>query len=114
MISDSGSVQLQLNGENAEEQVEESSPITLNKTEEVVQDTIRIRVLETSINARVVDMLATENDKQSENLFRLKIVKMLSAEQVCCRMNNLSDNELKYVIAVNWFIVKLEKAEKDL
>ena len=86
----------------------------MDKTEKIVQDTIRIRVPETPINARVVDMLVIENSEQSGNLFRLKMMKILSVEQIYSRMNNLSDNELKYVMAANWFIVKLEKAEKDL
>lgn len=93
--------------------MEESSLVILNETKEVVQDAIRIRVLETLINVRVVDVLVTENGEQSENLFKLKIMKILLAEQVCCRINNLLDNKLKYAIAVNWFIVKLEKAEED-
>ena len=103
-----------MNRENAEKQAEESSSVILDETEKIVQDTTRIRVSETSINVRVVDMLAIENSKQSENLFRLKMMKMLLVEQIYSRINNLSDNKLKYVIAVNWFTVKLEKAEKDL
>ena len=114
MVSDSESVQLQLNRENSEKQAEENSLVTLDETEKIVQDTTRIGVPETPINARMVDVLAMENSEQSGNLFRLKMMKMLSVEQIYSRMNNLSDNESKYVMTVNWFTVKLEKAEKDL
>ena len=38
---------------------------------------------------------------QSGNLFRLKIIKALSAEQVCNKMSELLDSKLKYVIAIN-------------
>ena len=113
VVSDSGSVQLQSNGENTKEQAEESGLVTLDKTEEVVQDAMRIRVLETPINTRVVDVLAMENGEQSGNLFGPKMMKALSAEQVCSRMNDLLDNKSKYAMAANWFTVKLEEAEED-
>ena len=75
---------------------------------------MRIGVPETPINARVVDVLAMENGEQSGNLFGLKMVKVLLVEQVCCRMNDLLNNESKYVMAVNWFTVKLEEVKEDL
>ena len=50
---------------------------------------------------------------QLENLFRLKIIKALSAEQMCNKISELLDSELKYVMAINWFTVKLEKTEED-
>ena len=41
-------------------QVGPGREMVVDDTEEIVQDTIRIRVLETSINTRATDMLATE------------------------------------------------------
>lgn len=51
---------------------------------------------------------------QLGNLFRLKIVKALLAEQIYNKMSELSDSELKYVMAMNQFTVKLEETEEDL
>ena len=83
-------------------------------TEEIVQDITRIRVLETPINTRAIDVLVMKISIQSGNLFRLKIIKALSAEQVCNKMSKLLDSKLKYVIATNWFTIKLEETEEDL
>ena len=41
-------------------QVGPGREMVVDDTEEIVQDTIRIRVLETPINTRATDMLATE------------------------------------------------------
>ena len=94
-------------------QVGPGREMVVDDTEEIVQDTIRIRVLETSINTRATDMLATETSMQLSNLFRLKIIKALSAEQVCNKMSELLDSELKYMMAINQFTVKLEETEED-
>ena len=94
-------------------QVEPGREVVVDDTEEIVQDTIRIRVLETPINTRATDMLATETSMQLSNLFRLKIIKALSAEQVCNKMSELLDSELKYMMAINQFTVKLEETEED-
>ena len=85
----------------------------MDDTEEIVQDTTRIGVLETLIDTRATDVLVMESSVQLGNLFRLKVVKTLSAEQVCNKMSELSDSELKYVIAMSWFTVKLEETEED-
>ena len=85
----------------------------MDDTEEIVQDTTRIGVLETLIDTRATDVLVMESSVQLGNLFRLKVVKTLSAEQVCNKMSKLSDSELKYVIAMSWFTVKLEETEED-
>ena len=94
-------------------QVGPGREMVVDDTEEIVQDTIRIRVLETPINTRATDMLATETSMQLSNLFRLKIIKALSAEQVCNKMSELLNSELKYVMAMNQFTVKLEEIEED-
>ena len=94
-------------------QVGPGREVVVDDTEEIVQDTIRIRVLETPINTRATDMLATETSMQLSNLFRLKIIKALSAEQVCNKMSELLNSELKYVMAMNQFTVKLEEIEED-
>ena len=94
-------------------QVGPGREMVVDDTEEIVQDTIRIRVLETPINTRATDMLATETSMQLSNLFRLKIIKALSAEQVCNKMSELLDSELKYMMAINQFTVKLEETEED-
>ena len=94
-------------------QVGPGREMVVDDTEEIVQDTIRIRVLETPINTRATDMLATETSMQLSNLFRLKIIKALSAEQVCNKMSELLDSELKYMMAMNQFTVKLEETEED-
>ena len=73
----------------------------MDNTEEIVQDITRIRVLETPINTRAIDVLVMKISIQSGNLFRLKIIKALSAEQVCNKMSELLDSKLKYVIAIN-------------
>ena len=75
--------------------------MVVDNTEEIVWDIIRIGVLKTSINIKVIDILAIETSVQSGNLFRLKIIKALSAEQVCNKMSELLDSKLKYVIAIN-------------
>lgn len=82
-------------------QVEPGREVVVDDTEEIVWDAIRIRVLETSINARVINMLVMETSVQSGNLFRLKIIKALLAEQVCNKMSELLNSELKYVMAMN-------------
>ena len=46
-------------------------------------------------------MLVMETSVQSGNLFRLKIIKALLAEQVCNKMSELLDSELKYMMAIN-------------
>ena len=61
-------------------QVGPGREMVVDDTEEIVQDTIRIRVLETPINTRATDMLATETSMQLDNLFRLKIIKTLLVE----------------------------------
>ena len=94
-------------------QVGPGREMVVDDTEEIVQDTIRIRVLETPINTRATDMLATETSMQLSSLFRLKIIKALSAEQVCNKMSELLDSELKYMMAINQFTVKLEETEED-
>ena len=32
---------------------------------------------------------------------------------MCNKISELLDSELKYVMAINWFTVKLEKTEED-
>ena len=82
-------------------QVGPGREVVVDNTEEIVQDITRIRVLETPINTRAIDVLVMKISIQSGNLFRLKIIKALSAEQVCNKMSELLDSKLKYVIAIN-------------
>ena len=113
VVSEMGSIRQQSDGEGSDGQVGPGREVVVDDTEEIVWDAIRIRVLETSINARVINMLVMETSVQSGNLFRLKIIKALLAEQVCNKMSELLNSELKYVMAINWFTVKLEKTEED-
>ena len=109
-----GSIRQQSDREDVAKQVEPGREVVVDNTEEIVWDIIRIGVLKTSINIKVIDILAIETSVQSGNLFRLKIIKALSAEQVCNKMSKLLDSKLKYVIATNWFTIKLEETEEDL
>ena len=94
-------------------QVGPGREVVVDDTEKIIWDIMRIRVLETPINARAIDVLVMESSIQLGNLFRLKIVKTLSAEQVCNKMSELSDSKLKYVMAISWFTVKLKETEED-
>ena len=109
-----GSIRQQSDRENTARQVGPGREMVVDDTEEIVQDTTRIGVLETPIDARATDVLVMETSVQLSNLFRLKILKALSAEQMCNKMSELLDSKLKYVIAINWFTVKLEETEEDL
>ena len=62
---------------------------------------MRIGVLETLINTRTMNMLVIETSIQLGNLFRLKVIKVLLAEQVCNKMSELLDNKLKYMMIIN-------------
>ena len=108
-----GSIRQQSDGEGSDGQVGPGREVVVDDTEEIVQDAMRIGVLETPIDARVTDVLVMETNVQSGNLFGPRVVKALLAKQVCDKMSELLDSELKYVMAMNWFTVKLVEAEED-
>ena len=101
VVSETGSIRQQSDREDTAGQVGPGREVVVDDTKEIVWDAMRIGVPETSINIRAIDVLAMETSVQSGNLFRPKIVKALSAEQVCNKMSELSDSELKYVMAMN-------------
>ena len=79
--------------------------MVVDDIKEIIWDTTRIRVLETPIDTRVINVLVIETSMQLDNLFRLevikKVVKALLARQVYNKMSEFSDSKLKYIIAMN-------------
>ena len=82
-------------------QVESGREVVIDDIKEIVQDTTRIRVLETPINTKAIDVLVMETSVQSGNLFRLKVIKALLVEQMYNKISELLDSKLKYIMAIN-------------